>query len=797
MPSLGSSFETLTPFETTWMELLNQFIAWLNGSAPEKHRGENVRRFVDFLFEYHFEILPRLRLDYTPVFDRALIAQGQAQPDPREANPRVLAAEARIAEARHAVAQVVFRCLSEAILLPHLENINQSRAKAAALRRELDLVRGGIVVHMHSFLRAELHARENGVRFETGMDDPHEKLAAKNLPKLQVYGNLLSIGAHDAALPSRLHISTLRTLFQEFREALLPSYFAARVQSRAVRNNLAEVLDTQASAEWRNWFGAGAGLLPYAYDLRVWQEWHKHFRLGLAYRLAKIYHDLVQENKLSAAARTKFDPLFPVETRAGTPSIFLREQPLDDASDSIELQVIAVDDTARVGMTTADAPEIEPHGITLPSFLHVPLTIHTREQFGDDAHEVAYSFFPPFVEPALEFWDFATYKTYPLTLQEYPSLVHRRCLMSAPPLGGKTRMHAVMMQQHRVRQLGPVFYVDLEDFAYSGLPFFAYASRELSVRFHLERERVSWIQEKLFSADFANHIFWHLDGWDRIPEEHKPGVAIRLRDPGQFLLSTGDPVRTRQLLEANKHRLSGIVRLLPFDARRIEEYIQGYVHLDDEVSAARLKVLSEQLPNLAKLPGGLEHLCTHARLVDVVRILIEFLNQTEWSWQGHAINTAALVERDMEAAFGQSKFVHAAYEIVKRLRVGAEDATVGDPPRFTISEFADKLEWLKEWEREKTARTYFDLAERARILTRSQDGELSYQLNIPEIGYLLDAMAGAQVNPLADLHLAHQTLLNAPDNLRARIGFAYAAWRAQFFQLNQIAEKERIGSAPL
>lgn len=133
----------------------------------------------------------------------------------------------------------------------------------------------------------------------------------------------------------------------------------------------------------------------------------------------------------------------------------------------------------------------------------------------------------------------------------------------------------------------------------------------------------------------------------------------------------------------------------------------------------------------------------------------------------------------MDAAFEKSKYIQAAYEIVKRSRVGADEATIGDAPRFTIQEFAAKMHWLKEWEREKTARGYFDLATRARILARTQDEDESYQLNIPELGYLLDAMAGGQLNPLAQLSEAHQQLRKTPSNLRARIGFAYAAWRAR------------------
>lgn len=779
------------------MELLNQFIAWLNGSPAGERRAEKVLRFEDFLSEYHSEILPRLRLDYTPVFDPPLIEQGKEAQVTRAANSRILAAEARIAEARHVVGQVVFRCLSEAALLQHLENVNRSHPKATALRRELDLVRGGIAVHMHSFLRAEMPAHRVGIRLDMASDDTREKLGARQPAALQVYGNLISIGVHDATLPSRLHISTLRTLFQEFHEALLPSYFVARVQSRTVRNNLAEILDKKDSGEWDKRFGSGVELLPYDYDLRVWQEWHKNFRLGLAYRLAKIYHELVQENALSDAARERFDSLFPGETRQGTQSIFFREHPSDDSRAPEAIQVIEVESSLLVSTTISDAPEIEPHGITLPLFLHVPLTIHSRTVYSTDTNDVAYSFFPPFIEPVIEFWDFATYKTYSLTLQDYPSLVHGRCLMSAPPLGGKTRMHTAMMYLHQARQLGPVFYMDLEDFAYSGLSFFAYASRELSKQFQLERERVSWVQEKLFSADFANQIFWHLDGWDRISGEQKPNVAIRLRDLSQFLLSTGDPVRTRNLLESNRHQLSGIVRLLPFDETRMDEYIQGYVRLDDEVSAAPLQGLAGQLPNLAKLPGGLEHICTNAHLVDVVRVLFEFLNRTELSWNGHPINAAALVERDTETAFEKSRYVRAAYEIVKRSRIGAANTTIGETPRFTVAEFASKLEWLKEWEREKIAHTYFDLAERARILARIQDDEPSYQLNIPEIGYLFDAMASAQVNPLADLQLAHQNFSNAPDGVRARIDFAYATWRAQFFQLNKMAARQRFESSLL
>ena len=796
--SLSSSrIETFTPFETTWMELLNKFIAWINGSAAGERRDENAWRLEGFLCDYHSEILERLRLDYTPVFGSALLEQANEQIVPRKSKARDSVAEARVADARHVLAQVVFRCLVEAVLLHHLEKLNQSNQKAVALRRELDSVRGGIVIHMHSFLREEQPSNEFGIRFDTLIEDPNEKLAARQLGKLQIYGNLLSIGAHDATLPSRLHISSLAALFQEFRDTLLPSYFAARVRSRALRNSLAEALDTQNSAEWEKLLGAGTELLPYDYDLRVWQEWHKNFRLGLAHRLAKIYHELIQQNKLNAEARAKFGSLFPAASRAETERVFFRERPLDDSSATPYVQVIDVDSAVLVAAPTSDAPAADNRSIALPSLLHVPLTLHINPERASDARNLAYCFYPPFVELALEFWDFATYKAEALTLQDYPILLKRRCLMTAPPLGGKTWMHGAMIQLHHVQQLGPVFYLDLEDFAYSGLSFFAYASRELSVRFHLDREKVSWVQEKLLGADFANQIFWHLDGWDRVPDEHKPNVAIRLRDLSQFLLSTSDPPRTRSLLEANKHRLSGIVRLLPFDELRIEEYLNAYVHLDDEVSVARLRALAKQLPHLAKLPGGLEHICTHARLVDVVRILFAFLDRTEASWNGHAIHTAALVERDMDAAFAKSRYVQAAYEIVKRSRVGADDATIGDAPRFTIPQFAEKLQWLKEWEREKTARAYFDLAARARIIARAQDDDESYQLNIPEIGYLLDAMIGAQVNPLAHLNQAYQELSKAPDNLRARIGFAYAAWRAQFFQLQQIAETQSIVSTRL
>jgi len=789
--------ETFTTFETTWVDLLNKFIAWLNGSAAGDRREENALRFEDFLVEYHSEILAQLRLDYAPVFGSMLIEQANQREVTRKSKPRGVVTEARIRDARHAIAKVVFRCLIESILLNHFERVNQSNQKGMALRRELDFARGGIVIHIHSFLRDEQAADEFGIRFTDLVEDPHEKLAPRQPAKLQLYGNLLSIGAHDATLPSRLHISSLPALFQEFRDELLPSYFAARVRSRAARNNLADALDKQDSAEWEKLLGAGTELLPHDYDLRVWQEWHKNFRLGLAYRLAKIYRELAEEKKLNLEAQAKFDPLFTIESRAETEPIFFREKPFDEYIVATDVQVIDVDSAALVTTTAPDATAADRSTIALPSFLHVPLTIHNNPHTASNAHDLMYCFSPPFIEPAIEFWDFTTYKASPITLQDYPALLQARCLMTAPPLGGKTWMHGVMIHLHHAQQLGPVFYLDLEDFAYSGLSFFAYASRELSVRYHLERERVSWVQEKLFSADFANQIFWHLDGWDRVPEEHKPNVAIRLRDLSQFLLSTSDPVRARNLLQANKHRLSGIVRLLPFDDGRIEEYINAYVHLDDEVSASRLQELAKQLPNLARLPGGLEHICTNARLVDLVRILFAFLDKTERSWNGQAIDIAALVERNMDAAFEKSKYIQAAYEIVKRSRVGSDDATIGVAPRFTIQEFAGKLQWLKEWERERTARTYFDLATRARILARAQDDDESYQLNIPEIGYLLDAIAGAQVNPLVQLNQSYQELSKAPNNLRARIGFAYAAWRAQFFQLQQIADTGRVASLQL
>lgn len=770
------------------MDLINKFIAWLNGSAAGDRRDKNAQLFENFLSEYHSEILKRLYLDYTPVFGSQLIEQAKEDQAARKAKARDMVAQARIADARHAIAKVVFRCLVESMLLHHLEKLNQPNQNVSALRRELDRVRGGILIHIHSLLRDEQPANDFGIPFDTRVEDPHEKLAAQKAGKFQIHRNLISIGTHDTTLPSRIHISTLVALFQEFRDELLPSYFTARVRSRAARNNFADVLDKPNTKEWMNLFGAGAELLPSDYDLRVWQEWHKNFRLALAYRLAKIYHALVEEKKLGTDAHTKFGPLFAEATHTTPKPIFFRDKSLEAQIATTDVQVIDVDSTALVVTSAADTPTTDRPTIALPSFLHVPLTIHTNPQNASTENDLAYCFYPPFIEPAIEFWDFATYKTYEFTLKDYPVLTQGRCLMSAPPLGGKTWMHGAMIRLHHAHQLGPVFYLDLEDFAYSGLSFFAYASRELSARFDLDRERVSWVQEKLFHADFANQIFWHLDGWDRVPNEHKPGVAIRLRDLSRFLLSSSDPVRTRQLLEQNKHRLSGIVRLLPFDDGRIEEYINAYVHLDDEVSASRLRELAKQLPNLAKLPGGIEHICTYARSVDLVRILFAFLDKTEWSWNGRPINTVALVERDTEAALEKSKFIQATYEIVKRSRVGGEDATIGDAPRFTIQEFAEKLEWVKEWERERTARTYFDLATRARILARTQDDDESYQLNTPEIGYLLDAMARAQVNPLAQLNEVYRQVQITPDNLRAKIGFAYAAWRAQLFQLENIGK---------
>lgn len=786
----GCRIETFNTFETAWMDLLNKFIAWLNGSAAGDRRDENASRLEDFLFESHSEILKQLCLDYTPIFSKHLIEQAKEQNGMRQSEPRDIAAEARIQDARHAIAKEIFRCLIEAVLLQHLVKLNQSNQRGMALRRELDFVRGGIVIHIHCFLRDENAANEFGIRFETLYENPYEELAARKESKLQLYGNLLSIGAHEATLPSRLRISTLRALFQEFRDTLLPSYFAARVRSRVTRDNLMEALAKQDSREWENLFGVGTELLPYNYDLRVWQEWHKNFRLGLAYRLAKIYHALVEDKKLNVVTRAKFDPLFSTAPHADPAPILFRDHGSDEFVSAEDVQVVAVDSAALVTTSAADSPVTERRGIILPSFLHVPFTIHTNPHAPSDVRDLAYCFYPPFVEPAIEFWDFATYQTSPITLQDYPLLARARCLLTAPPLGGKTWMHGAMIHLHHVRQLGPVFYLDLEDFAYSGLSFFAYASRELSVRYHLERERVSWVQEKLFGADFANQIFWHLDGWDRVPDEHKPSVAIRLRDLSRFLLSTSDAVRTRNLLEVSKHQLRGIVRLLPFDDGRIEEYINAYVHLDDEVSATRLKELAKQLPTLAKSPGGIEHICTHARLVDVVRILFAFLDKTERNWNGHPINSAALVERDVDAALEKSKYIQAAYEIIKRSRVGADDATIGDAPRFTIREFAEKLQWVREWEREKTARTLFELATRARILARAQDDDESYQLNIPEIGYLLDAIAGTHVNPLVQLNRAYQQLEKAPYNLRPRIGFAYAAWCAQSFQLEKMSKAQ-------
>ncbi len=616
----------------------------------------------------------------------------------------------------------VFRALLESCLADELSELATTSINTSGFHNLSHRVLAVLGTHIHVYLESK-----------RDQDTP-----------LIVYG----IGERQVFTSEARHTYTVMSLAEAHKmiiklgDAFLESYVASWVDSDSAKNSFKWVLSRiramPATANRKNLFSQHVG------GLRQLQSSTKSFRERLGLRLATVCQDVDLLPRLPAVEEETD------ETVRGIPS---------DVDDLFaDYQTIIVEDA-------------------------LPTSVEGEEP-GQEQYSLE-DVLPPFVTPNLKYLSYASDEQADVSLDEIVQEIgrsgYRRCLLAAPPNGGKRRVQHTIAKHRTLSQLGFDLWIDLRHLSRSGSSnIYHYAARELAKTVGAGGDRLRILEDRLESLDFDGRILWHLEHWDETLDK-KPHVASAISPLHLYLLSTTDPRRARSVLEESGiNWVDGVIQILPFDEEQIAKFIEQYAELDGEMSMVRVQRLAAQLPGLAMLPGGIEHICENAGDSTIIDLLFDFINNDQKEMGQPPIATENLATRyeSREATLDWgSPYVQAAHNIVKAVyKPGNVEV-----PSLTVEETARHIWWAVD-DKLKTAQQWFDKAMRGRLLRADENDTSRFHFTVPEVGYLFNAFEVCQSTPLANLQVAFR-LFQADESQSTRILLAFAAWDAEHWAM--------------
>jgi len=228
----------------------------------------------------------------------------------------------------------------------------------------------------------------------------------------------------------------------------------------------------------------------------------------------------------------------------------------------------------------------------------------------------------PYVNPELTFYNYLTGRSGSVEISEliYPN---RRYLITARPLGGKTRLLREITT--RRKHYNVILSINLADFATAGIPdIYAYAARTYIRLLELSPTRQMALRNWIEMGDLNGQILWMLDSWDGISDEKYGFISTAINPLNSFLLATTNQQNAKYWLQpqptANYDTcaLHGQIAIKPFTDEQIKMYISMRNEAFDEqnCSAQVAHTLAQKLPGFARIPGGLKYITDNAHVDD-------------------------------------------------------------------------------------------------------------------------------------------------------------------------------------
>lgn len=424
---------------------------------------------------------------------------------------------------------------------------------------------------------------------------------------------------------------------------------------------------------------------------------------------------------------------------------------------------LEVNVVARPGSNLGDAPDGHPSAMEE--------LLESAREFQQNS--VRDSHCSKFVPPNLEYIALKDGARHFTTVDELADSTPQRVLITAPPDGGKTRLQQELMLRTRESPVQPIG-VNLKDFARSGLhSFHRFAARQISRQSKHDFGTLTRLENELLALDHARKIHWHMDGWDDLSEADRSRLVSGFAPIAQFTLSTSAPRSVSQFFHANGIPFDGVVRIHPFTAEQIREFIR----VNHGTHSTRLARRAISLFGLASLPGGLEYLCQHPEYETVVDVLLGYLNRLLQNIGEPLFDGNDLIFDGFREMMWQSELLADAYSIVKA--ISAADRKQPDVTHIQVHRILPFMGADNAAQNYQLAEQRIERCVHAKLLTHD-DNEQDFRFVVREIGLLLTAIS--QLAPIHGerwLDYALGELGRNPDNPHCQMMVALASWHQE------------------
>lgn len=395
-----------------------------------------------------------------------------------------------------------------------------------------------------------------------------------------------------------------------------------------------------------------------------------------------------------------------------------------------------------------------------------------------------------FVAPNLEYADLLGAVSRPASIDDFSSSKNQHLFLTAPPGGGKTRLQQELLL--RARNSGTFhLWIEIRDFPSSGFrSFHRFAANQLLDLVCGNPELLFRLEDDLISLDRNGRICWHLNGWDELAHSDRLSTATECVRLSQFILSTSNQAHTLGIFKSRGLSLSGVVKIQPFTQNQILEFIRANL-TGDIVNGGRIGTRTLQLPGIARLPGGLEYICAHFEDETCVDILLGYLDFALTQIGQPKIDPNELVYDGLKEIGWQSDVLTSAYLIAKATlnhsRRISNDAVIKTRyssssehlSQIQIDEISPYMGTTKREENRQLAMERIEKVIRGKLLQVNDDGQ-TYRFVVPEIGYLLAAIAVlSRVHGRRWLDRALRVFEKDPHNPIHQMTLALGAWHQE------------------
>ncbi len=345
-----------------------------------------------------------------------------------------------------------------------------------------------------------------------------------------------------------------------------------------------------------------------------------------------------------------------------------------------------------------------------------------------------------YVPQNLEYTDLKSETQHQTTMDELIIASNKCLILTAPPDGGKTRFQQELILR---TSTSPNYHIgiNLNNFVSSRFhSFHQFAAFEILKMLKQPYGTIIRLAEELLTLDLEHKICWHFDGWDDTPESERPAISMTIASLSQFTFTASSPSSLIKYLRDKGVDVQGVITIHPFAIEQIHEFI----NLNFAGDAVRIQRCAFQLPGLARLPGGLEHICKFPGMETIVEILLGYINRNLERIGEPAINPDELIFDSLKEFDWQSESFIAAYRVVK-----AAVSLALIRKNFSVIRPNEILPYMGGTNRERNhllATHGITQGVRAKLWQSNNENQ-SLQFIVPEVGLLLAAVAScASVN---------------------------------------------------